>query len=53
MNLQDWILVIVFIAIISCFLVKGEWQDKAFTALGAELLFGVFYFISYSVAMFI
>lgn len=50
MVLQDWILVLVFIFMITCLLVEADWQAKVMTALGAELLFGLFYFISYTIS---
>ena len=53
MNLTDLILVLVFIFMISFLLVETDWQGKVMCALGAELLFGVFYFISYSIAKFV
>ena len=50
MVLQDWILVLVFIFLISYLLVETDWQGKVMAALGAELLFGLFYFISYTIS---
>lgn len=50
MALQDWILVLVFIFLISYLLVETDWKGKVITALGAELLFGLFYFISYTIS---
>ena len=50
MSFSDLVLVLVFLFMISFLLVDSDWQGKTMCALGAELLFGMFYFISYSIA---